>query len=84
MLKEVLARPPETARFKLGDGELLELRIFIDTSILEVFANSRRYMTVRVHPGGDDSLGVRMRAQGSDAVLLSLDAWRMKSIWERQ
>ena len=84
MLPEVLARPPETARFKLEDGEVLELRIFIDTSILEVFANNRRYMTVRVHPGGDDSLGVGMRAQGSDAVLLSLDAWRMKSIWERQ
>jgi beta-fructofuranosidase len=81
LLPGVLARPPECASFKLGDEEILELRIFIDTSIIEVFANNRRYMTVRVHPDRDDSLGVRMRAQGSDAVLLSLDAWRMKSIW---
>ncbi len=27
---------------------------------------------------------VRMRVQGSDAVLLSLDAWRMKNIWEEE
>jgi hypothetical protein len=38
-------------------------------------------MTVRVHPGREDSLGVRMRAQGCDAVLCSLEAWQMKNIW---
>ena len=83
VLPEVLARPPETAPFKLEEGELLEFRVFIDRSILEVFANNRRYMTVRVHPGRDDSVGVRMRAQGSDALLISLDGWEMKNIWER-
>jgi hypothetical protein len=35
---EVLARPPESANFKLAEEEVLELRIYIDTSILEVFA----------------------------------------------
>ena len=78
---DVLARPPECANFNLGVEEILELRIFVDTSILEVFVNNRRYLTVRVHPDRDDSLGVRMRAQGRDAVLLSMDAWRMKNIY---
>jgi hypothetical protein len=32
------------------------------------------HSTLRVHPDREDSLGVRMRAHGSDAVLLSLDA----------
>ena len=81
---QVLARPPEKANFKLEDEEMLELRIFVDTSIIEVFANNRRYMAVRVYPYRDDSLGVRMRSQGSDSVLLSLDAWRMKSIWKKE
>jgi len=84
LLPEVLARPPETANFKLADDELLELRIFIDKSIVEVFANNRRYMTVRVHPSREDSLGVRMRAQGSDATLVSLDAWQMQNIWTKE
>ncbi len=78
---EVLARPPESANFKLAEGELLEVRIYIDTSILEVFVNNRRYLAVRVHPDREDSRGVRMRAQGKDAVLLSLDAWRMKNTY---
>jgi beta-fructofuranosidase len=81
---EVLPRPPESANFKLAAGEVLEMRIYIDTSILEVFVNNRRYLTVRVHPDRDDSRGVRMRAQGKDAVLLSLDAWRMKNIYTEE
>ena len=81
LLPDVLARPPECAPFDLAVGELLELRVFLDRSILEVFANSRRYMAVRVHPGRGDSLGVRVRAHGSAAVLRSLDAWQMRTIW---
>ena len=81
LLADVLARPPETAHFDLAAGELLELRVFIDRSILEIFANSRRYMALRVHPGRADSLGISIRAQGCDAVLHSLDAWKMRSIW---
>ena len=81
LLADVLARPPETAHFDLEEGELLELRVFVDRSILEIFANNRRYMAVRVHPGRADSLGVSIRAQGCDAVLHSFDAWQMRSIW---
>ncbi|MBT4977524.1 MAG: hypothetical protein HOM86_09295, partial [Gemmatimonadetes bacterium] len=46
-----------------------------------IFANDRRYMTLRVHPGREDSLGVSIRAQGSDAILHYLDCWQMKNIW---
>ena len=63
-----------------GD-EPLKLRIFIDRSLVEVFANGRQYLAMRVYPGRKDSLGVSLRAQGQDAVLNSLDAWQMKSIW---
>ena len=41
-------------------------------------ANNKRYMTVRVHPFRENSLGISLHAQGKDALLLSLDAWRMK------
>ena len=62
-------------------GEPLKLRIFIDRSIVEVFANSKQYLSMRVYPGRKDSLGVSLRAQGQGAVLNSLDAWQMKPIW---
>ena len=38
LLPDVLARPPETANFKLAGDELLELRIYVDKSIVEIFA----------------------------------------------
>ena len=79
---DVLSRAPETAPVLLGEGELLELRVFVDRSVVEVFANGRQCLAVRVYPERADSTGVSLRAQGSAALLRSLDAWQMNSIWE--
>jgi beta-fructofuranosidase len=79
-LPDVLSRAPETAPFYLPPGENLKLRVFIDKSVLEVFVNGRQCAAVRVYPGREDSLGVSLLAQGQDAELLALNAWRMKSI----
>ena len=81
LLPEVLARAPEVAPFKLENGEPLRLRVFIDKSVVEVFANGRQCVTLRVYPEREDSVGVSIRAQGTDAALISLEAWQMKSIW---
>jgi len=77
---DVFARPPEVAPFELVDGEPLRLRIFIDKSVVEVFANGRQCLALRVYPERKDSVSVSIRAQGSDAMLRSLNAWQMKSI----
>ena len=50
--------------------------------VVEVFVNGKQCVAVRVYPGRKDSVGVSLRAQGRDAVLTSLDAWQMKSIYE--
>ena len=81
LLPDVLARSPEVAPFELEEGEPLRLRIFIDKSVVEVFANGRQCVALRVYPEREDSLGVSIRAQGQGALLRSLDAWQMKSIW---
>ena len=66
----------------LAGNEPLELRVFLDRSVVEVFVNGRQCVAVRVYPGREDSLGVSLRSQGTDATLNSLDAWQMKSIYE--
>ena len=78
---DVISRAPETAPLFLDEGELLELHVFIDRSIVEVFANGRQCISVRVYPDRADSVGVSLRSQGCDAYLTSLDAWEMQSIW---
>ena len=64
-LPGALSRAPETAPLLLEEGETLRLRIFIDRSIVEVFANGKQCVAARVYPGREDSAGVSLRAQGS-------------------
>ena len=81
-LPGALSRAPETAPLLLEEGETLRLRIFIDRSIVEVFANGKQCAAARVYPGREDSAGVSLRAQGSGALLRSLSAWQMRNIYE--
>lgn len=82
MADDVRARAPETAHVDLTDGQNLKLRVFIDRSVVEVFVNGRQCLAVRVYPDRPDSTGVSLRAQGSTAQLVSLDAWQMTSIYQ--
>ncbi len=63
--------------FELAPGERLILRIFLDRSILEVFANSRQCVTQRIYPTRSDSLGVSLFARGGAVRILSLQAWSL-------
>ncbi len=78
---EVFARTPETGQIRMAQNEPLRLRVFIDRSIVEVFANDRQCLTLRTYPQREDSTGVSVFARGSGARLTSLDAWQMSSIW---
>ena len=78
---DLLPRPAEVAPFHLAEGETLDLRIFVDKSVVELFANGRQVMGVRAYPERPDSVGVAIRSVGADATLKSLDAWQMKSIY---
>jgi len=78
---DVRPRPPETAQLALGEGEPLRLRVFVDRSVVEVFANGRQCLAVRVYPEREDSVGVSLRSQGGPSVVGSLRSWRMGSIW---
>lgn len=82
ILPDAQSRPPETAPFPMSGNAPVELRIFIDRSVVEVFVNGRQYVALRVYPGREDSAGVSLRAVGQDATLRSLDVWQMKSIYE--
>jgi beta-fructofuranosidase len=78
---DVTCRAPETAPVYIEEDEPLELRVFIDRSVVEVFVNGRQCIAVRVYPEREDSVGVSLRAQGRDARLKSLDAWQMDNIY---
>jgi beta-fructofuranosidase len=65
----------------LAPGEDLDLHIYIDHSVLEIFANQRAVLTGRAYPTRTDSAGIQVFARGEGAVLKHMDAWKMQSIW---
>ena len=67
----------EAAPFELKPGERLRLRVFIDKSVVEVFANSRQAIARRIYPSRQDSTGVRVFSAGGDTHVHSLDAWKI-------
>lgn len=81
-LPDALARPPETAPVLIPSDEPVQLRVFVDRSVVEVFVNERQCVAVRLYPGRRDSRGVSLMSRGQESELLSLDCWQMKSIYE--
>jgi len=62
------------------DGRI-KLRVFVDWSSVEVFANDgARVLTHRIFPN-PESEGVSLFADGGPAQLTRLKAWSLRSIW---
>ena len=82
ILPDAKSRAPETGMFELEPKENLKLNIFVDKSVVEVFANGRKCVAMRVYPGREDSTGVSIRSAGRDVELVSLDMWQMENIYK--
>ena len=67
----------ERAPLVLDEGEPLRLRIFVDKSVVEVFANDRQAISRRVYPTRKDSLGVSLFSGNGDAQFKTVSAWEM-------
>ena len=80
-LSSDVQRGTQAGTLELPAGESLKLHIFLDRSVVEVYANGRACVTSRVYPSRSDSLGVDLFALGGTIRLKSIDVWQMGSIW---
>jgi beta-fructofuranosidase len=71
------------APFTLHNGEELTLRVFLDKSMVEVFANDRQAV-VAAHRYAPQDLAVSLVSTGGDCMAKDVRAWRMKSIYTNQ
>lgn len=67
----------QEAPLDLSAGEPLRLRVFLDRSMLEVFANGRQCMTQRVWPTRPDAQRVALLSRGGATRVIKLHSWRM-------
>lgn len=61
-------------------GEALRLHIYLDRSMVEVYANGLKSLTTRVYPTLEDALGLKLLGDGKQKVK-SVSVWKMKSIY---
>ena len=69
-------RPPIT----LGKEERIDLRIFLDKSMVEVFINDRQ-AAVYMQPHEKEDVRIRVFSEGGD-IEADVTAWKMRSIYE--
>lgn len=77
----VHCRAPETLEVNIEPDEPIQLRVFVDRSIVEVFVNNRRAVALRVYPSRPDSLGISMRSHGSATRVSELKFWPLGTIY---
>jgi beta-fructofuranosidase len=80
-LDTAVHREPHGTRVSLAEGESLTLQVFVDHSVIEVYANARTCLTSRIYPSRADSVGLELFALRGPAHLRKLDAWEMGSVW---
>ena len=67
----------EGGPFELKQGEILRLQVFVDKSVVEVFANERQAVMRRIYPTREDSVGVALFSNGGATQVKSVKAWDM-------
>ena len=67
----------EGGPLSLSDNETLRLRVLVDKSVVEAFANDRQGVLRRIYPSRSDSVGVKLFAEGSAARVRSVTIWNM-------
>lgn len=79
-LDDTTERTEQGGGLALAPGETLRLHVFLDHSVLEIFANERAVLASRIYPTREDSLGIAILARGGTANLRTLDVWEMQSV----
>ena len=74
---QALPATVEAGPLELAPGEPLRLRVFVDRSVVEVFANDRQAVMRRIYPTRADSVGVALFARGGAAQVRAWQAWEL-------
>ena len=77
--REVLesGRFKQTVPFTLGGNQALELDIFVDRSVIEMFVNSELCIVQRIYPTRPDSKEVRLFCEDGEIAVRNIAKWEM-------
>jgi sucrose-6-phosphate hydrolase SacC (GH32 family) len=67
----------QNAPFNVKNGEKIRLRVFLDKSMLEVFANGRQCITQVLYPALKDAVDIQVFAEDASIKIEELKAWQL-------
>ncbi len=67
----------QDAPFTVKNGEKVHLRVFLDKSMLEVFANGRQCVTQVLYPTLKDAVNIQVFAQDASIKVEGVKAWKL-------
>ncbi|MFW6270034.1 MAG: GH32 C-terminal domain-containing protein [Bacillota bacterium] len=76
-----VAKGIQGGKIDLNDDGNLSLHIYIDRSMVEVYANNSKSLTSRVYPTRADSLGLELIDSDSEITIKNLEIWRLGSAY---
>ena len=76
-----LALPGERAPLTLTPAQPVRLRVFVDGSVLEIFADDGLCLTTRLYPQRADSQGVVLFTAGTPVDVRYASVWTLASVW---
>jgi beta-fructofuranosidase len=79
----LLPQPMVRLPLQLGANEPLDLRLFVDGAIMEVYANGGKFLYGRWYADDPRQIRADLFARGAPAQIRSADAWRMGTIWPK-
>jgi beta-fructofuranosidase len=80
-LDPTLDTSPHSGPFQVGPDDAVSLRVLVDHSALEVFANGRA-LASRVYPTRPDALGLDAAAHGPTVEVVRAETWRMADAFD--
>jgi len=73
-------RSIDKSPLELRSGELLRLTVFVDASVVEIFANGRACLTGRIYPTRHDSQEIGLFSKGGRAKLKAMEVFEIRAI----
>lgn len=77
--REFIPTDIRTASFKIDPNTEVNLHVFIDGSVIEVFINNEDAFTTRIFPEKESSTTVELYSEGGKLQLQQADVWTLRS-----
>ena len=65
---------------RMANGRV-QLHLFLDRSVVELFINGRDAVISRIYPTRADSQAIWLFATGGEMTVRRLDIWQLASVW---